>query len=264
MGFEGELFAGRPDFDALLARGANALSTREQAFLDGEVRTLNAMLDELEIDEAHDLPPEVWQFLRERRFFGMIIPEEHGGLGFGHHAHATVVARIASVNVAAAVTVMVPNSLGPAKLLLSDGTAEQKAHYLPRLADGRELPCFALTSPYAGSDAASIPEGTTPTAARGARGHADPVGARHARAATGPTAGAGPVPGCRCAQVGGLKDLIQALELFRPLAGELEALNKVLRRTRSLEQAAGAAADPAAALAYLHAADRVIQVDDFE
>jgi hypothetical protein len=298
VGFEGELFAGRPDFDALLGRGANALSTREQAFLDGEVRTLNAMLDEFEIDEARDLPPEVWQFLRERRFFGMIIPEEHGGLGFGHHAHATVVARIASVNVAAAVTVMVPNSLGPADLLLSDGTAEQKAHYLPRLADGRELPCFALTSPYAGSDAASIPEGTTPTAARGARGHADSTGARHAcaagpapqhavppaarrlarhraarrhppagagpRAATGPTAGAGSVPGCRCAQVGGLKDLIQALELSRPLAGELEALNKVLRRTRSLEQAAGAAADPAAALAYLHAADRVIQVDDFE
>lgn len=112
MGFEGELFAGQPDFDALLARGANALSTREQAFLDGEVRTLNAMLDEFEIDEARDLPPEVWQFLRKRRFFGMIIPEEHGGLGFGHHAHATVVARISSVNVAAAVTVMVPNSRG--------------------------------------------------------------------------------------------------------------------------------------------------------
>src|SRR5689334_21665668 len=88
----------------------------------------------------------------------MIIPREYGGLGFGHHAHATVVTRIGTVNVAAGVTVMVPNSLGPAELLLRYGTEAQKAHYLPRLADGRELPCFALTSPYAGSDAASIPD----------------------------------------------------------------------------------------------------------
>src|SRR5690606_8739250 len=102
--------------------------------------------------------PRVWQYLRERRFFGMIIPTEHGGLGFGHHAHATVVARIATINVATAVTVMVPNSLGPAELLLRYGTEAQQLHYLPRLADGRELPCFALTSPYAGSDAASIPD----------------------------------------------------------------------------------------------------------
>src|SRR5690606_3782700 len=110
------------------------------------------------IHEAHDLPAEVWALLRERTFFGMIIPPEYGGLGFGHYAHATVVARIATVNVAAAVTVMVPNSLGPAELLLQYGTDAQKQHWLPRLARGEALPCFALTSPYAGSDAAAIPD----------------------------------------------------------------------------------------------------------
>ena len=158
VGFEGALFAGQPDFDRLLKMAPNRLTPEEQAFLDGEVRELVAMLDDFAIDEARDLPPEVWQFLRERRFFGMIIPREHGGLGFGHFAHAAVVTRIATVNVAVAVTVMVPNSLGPAELLLRYGTDAQKAHYLPRLADGRDLPCFGLTSPYAGSDAASIPD----------------------------------------------------------------------------------------------------------
>ncbi|MDH5538012.1 MAG: acyl-CoA dehydrogenase [Rhizobacter sp.] len=158
VGFEGALFAGHPDFDALRLRGANRLTAAEQAFLDTEVVALNAMLDDFAIDEAHDLPAEVWQFLREKKFFGMIIPAEHGGLGFGHFAHAAVVTRISTVNVATAVTVMVPNSLGPAELLLHYGTEAQKAHYLPRLADGRELPCFGLTSPYAGSDAASIPD----------------------------------------------------------------------------------------------------------
>lgn len=158
VGFEGQLFAGRPDFAALRAVEPNRLSEREQAFLDHEVRTLCGMLDDHAIDEAHDLPPEVWQYLRAHGFFGMIIPQAFGGLGFGHHAHATVVARIATVNVATAVTVMVPNSLGPAELLLRYGTEAQKQHYLPRLADGRELPCFGLTSPYAGSDAAAIPD----------------------------------------------------------------------------------------------------------
>ena len=109
VGFEGALFSGRPDFDALRQRGPNRLTTDEQAFLDNEVRTLNAMLDDFEIDMAQDLPPEVWQFLREKKFFGMIIPQAFGGLGFGHFAHAAVVTRIATANVAAAVTVMVPN-----------------------------------------------------------------------------------------------------------------------------------------------------------
>ena len=158
VGFEGELFAGRPDFDSIRQRGPNRLSATERRFLDNQVRELSAMLDDFAIDEAHDLPPEVWQYLRANKFFGMIIPTEHGGLGFGHFAHATVVTHLATVNIAAAVTVMVPNSLGPAELLLHYGSDAQKAHYLPRLADGRELPCFALTSPYAGSDAASIPD----------------------------------------------------------------------------------------------------------
>ncbi len=158
VGFEGRLFAGRPEFDALAAVGPNRLTDAERSFLDNEVRELIEMLDDHAIDEAGDLPPEVWRFLREKKFFGMIIPREFGGLGFGHFAHATVVTRIATVNIATAVTVMVPNSLGPAELLLHYGTEQQKHHYLPRLADGRELPCFGLTSPYAGSDAASIPD----------------------------------------------------------------------------------------------------------
>lgn len=158
VGFEGQLFAGRPDFDALIAQGPNRLTDDERRFLDQEVTTLVGMLDDHAIDEAGDLPLEVWQYLREHRFFGMIIPKAYGGLGFGHYAHAEVVTRIATVNTACAVTVMVPNSLGPAELLLRYGTPAQQQHYLPRLADGRELPCFGLTSPHAGSDAASIPD----------------------------------------------------------------------------------------------------------
>lgn len=158
VGFEGQLFAGQPDFDALIAQGPNRLTDEERRFLDQEVRALIGMLDDHAIDKAGDLPPEVWSYLREHRFFGMIIPKEYGGLGFGHYAHAEVVTRIATVNTACAVTVMVPNSLGPAELLLRYGTPAQQQHYLPRLADGRELPCFGLTSPYAGSDAASIPD----------------------------------------------------------------------------------------------------------
>lgn len=158
VGFEGQLFAGRPDFDALIAQGPNRLTDEERRFLDNEVTTLIGMLDDHAIDEAGDLPRDVWAYLREHRFFGMIIPKEYGGLGFGHYAHAEVVTRIATVNTACAVTVMVPNSLGPAELLLRYGTPAQQQHYLPRLADGRELPCFGLTSPHAGSDAASIPD----------------------------------------------------------------------------------------------------------
>jgi acyl-CoA dehydrogenase len=158
VGFEGLLFAGRPDFARLAAVGPPRLSADEQSFLERELVELIGMLDDDAIDRAGDLPPEVWRFLREKKFLGMIIPREHGGLGFGHFAHAAVVTKIATVNTAAAVTVMVPNSLGPAELLLAYGTEAQQRHYLPRLADGRELPCFALTSPYAGSDAASIPD----------------------------------------------------------------------------------------------------------
>src|SRR5262245_31468150 len=97
VGFEGDLFAGRPDFDALLRRGPNRLTDSERHFLDHEVPALNAMLDDHQIDESHDLPPEVWEVLRKKKYFGMIIPREYGGLGFGHYAHAAVVTRIGAV-----------------------------------------------------------------------------------------------------------------------------------------------------------------------
>ena len=150
-----DLFSGRPDWRKLLAFTPRALSDRERAFLDGPVETLCGMLHEWEIVRAGDLPLEVWDFLKEQRFFGMIIPEAFGGLGFSAAAHSAVVAKIASRSSTAAVTVMVPNSLGPAELLLHYGTEEQKDHYLPRLAAGVEIPCFALTGPEAGSDAAA-------------------------------------------------------------------------------------------------------------
>lgn len=159
VGWEGELFAGRPRWKRLLAHPAPVLTAGEQAFLDGPVEELCGMLDDWRIvQELHDLPPEVWRFLKEKGFFGMIIPREYGGLGFSALAHSQVVLKLASRCSAAVVTVMVPNSLGPAELLVHYGTAEQKARHLPRLARGEEIPCFALTGPEAGSDAASIPD----------------------------------------------------------------------------------------------------------
>ncbi|KAF0219320.1 MAG: acyl-CoA [Geobacteraceae bacterium] len=157
--WDGELFSGRPDWDKLLSLPAPGLSPKEEAFLAGPVEDLCRMLDDWRIcEELRDLPPEVWRFIKEKGFFGMIIPEEHGGLGFSALAHSQVIMKIAGRSVTAAVTVMVPNSLGPAELLLHYGTEAQKDHYLPRLARGEELPCFALTGPEAGSDAASIPD----------------------------------------------------------------------------------------------------------
>src|SRR6185312_7467020 len=131
------------------------LSARERAFLDGPVEELCGMLDEDRNGRLHDLPPEVWLFLKRHRFFGMIIPEAYGGLGFSTIGHSAVITKIASRSLTAAVTAMVPNSLGPAELLLAYGTDEQKRRYLPRLATGEEIPCFALTGPEAGSDAAA-------------------------------------------------------------------------------------------------------------
>ena len=155
--WDGELFTGTPDWDRLVAMAPASLSTEEQAFMDGPVRQLCGMIDDWKIGwQDHDLPPEIWQFMRENRFFGMIIPKEHGGLGFSNTAHSEVVRTISSVSVVAGVTVMVPNSLGPGELLMHFGTDEQRAHWLPRLADGREIPCFGLTSPEAGSDAAAM------------------------------------------------------------------------------------------------------------
>lgn len=155
--WEAELFSGRPDWQKLLAVPPARLTTQEQAFLDGPVAQLCKMLDEWDTQWVRgDLPPTVWAFLREQGFFGMIIPAEYGGLGFSAYAHSEVVRRIAVRSITAAVTVMVPNSLGPGELLLQFGTDEQCRHWLPRLASGQEIPCFGLTSPEAGSDAASM------------------------------------------------------------------------------------------------------------
>jgi acyl-CoA dehydrogenase len=157
--WDGDLFSGRPDWNKLLAIPAPRLRPEEQAFLDDPVEELCALCNDWEIThERYDLPPHVWQFIKDKGFLGMIIPRKYGGLGFSALAHSAVVTKLSSRSNAAAVTVMVPNSLGPAELLLHYGTDEQKNHYLPRLAKGLEIPCFALTSPEAGSDAASIPD----------------------------------------------------------------------------------------------------------
>ena len=153
--WDGELFSGAPDWRKLLGFEVRRISDRERAFLDGPVEELCRMIDDWRIWQDRDLPPEVWDYLKRERFFGMIIPEAFGGLGFSAIAHSAVIAKVASRSVAAACTIMVPNSLGPAELLLHYGTDDQKSHYLPRLARGEELPCFALTEPHAGSDAAA-------------------------------------------------------------------------------------------------------------
>ena len=153
--WDAQIFSGMPDWDYLLRFECKPLSEREQAFMDGPVTQLCAMLDDWQVEQQRDLPPEVWEFIKRERFFGMVLPESYGGLGMSEIGHSRVVTRIATRSVAAAVTVMVPNSLGPGELLLHYGTEEQKQRYLPRLADGREVPCFALTGPEAGSDAAA-------------------------------------------------------------------------------------------------------------
>ena len=159
VGWEAELFRGDPRWERLLQIPPPRLSEAERAFLDGPVEALCRMLDDWKIThELRDLPPEVWGFLKQQGFFGLIIPKRYGGHGFSTLAHSAVVMKVASRSSSAAVTVMVPNSLGPAELLLEYGTEEQKRHYLPRLARGEEVPCFALTSPYAGSDAGAIPD----------------------------------------------------------------------------------------------------------
>ncbi len=155
--WDAELFTGNPDWAMLLATPPARLSEAERAFLDGPTEELCAMLDEWRVNfELRDLSPEVWEFIKRERFVGMIIPTEYGGLGFSAFAHSEVVRKISTRSLTAAVTVMVPNSLGPGELLHMFGTDEQKRHWLPRLADGRELPCFGLTSPEAGSDAAAM------------------------------------------------------------------------------------------------------------
>ena len=159
VGFEGELFSGKPDWNQLLRQPVPTLSAEEKAFLDGPVEELCRSINDWHIThELADLPPETWEFLRKHRFFGMIIPKEYGGLQFSALAHSAVLQKLNSISSTVASTVAVPNSLGPAELILHYGTPAQKDYYLPRLADGREIPCFALTGPYAGSDATSIPD----------------------------------------------------------------------------------------------------------
>jgi acyl-CoA dehydrogenase len=153
------LFTGKPDWPKLLAAKAPQLTAEEQSFLDGPCEELCRMLDEWDITHRRaDLPPHVWDFLKKKGFFAMIIPKKYGGLEFSAYAHSCVLVKLASRSATCSSTVAVPNSLGPAELLLHYGTEEQKNHWLPRLARGEDVPCFALTGPRAGSDAASIPD----------------------------------------------------------------------------------------------------------
>lgn len=155
--WDADLFTGNPDWSKLLANAPATLTDEESAFLAGPVEELCAMVDDWKVNwEWRDLPPEVWDFIKRNKFLGMIIPKEFGGLGFSPYAHSEVVRKISSRSVTAAVTVMVPNSLGPGELLMRFGTKEQQDKWLPGLAEGREIPCFGLTSPEAGSDAASM------------------------------------------------------------------------------------------------------------
>ncbi|QJR13923.1 acyl-CoA dehydrogenase [Usitatibacter palustris] len=157
--WDADLFTGKPEWKKMLDYPAPKLSTEEQAFLDGPVEKLCGMLDDWETTHNRmDLSPEVWKFIREQGFLGIIIPKSFGGLGFSAFAHTEIVTKISTRSGTAAVTVMVPNSLGPAELLIHYGTDEQKNHYLPRLAKGQDIPCFALTNPEAGSDAGAIPD----------------------------------------------------------------------------------------------------------
>jgi acyl-CoA dehydrogenase len=157
--WDGELFNGMPDWNKLIHLPKPLLSEDEEFFLEREVEQLCAMVDDWDVTHVRqDLSPEAWQFLKDKGFFGMIIPKEYGGLGFSALAHSAVVTKLSSRSATLTVTAMVPNSLGPAELLLHYGTQAQKDHYLPRLAKGLEIPCFALTGPFAGSDAGSIPD----------------------------------------------------------------------------------------------------------
>ncbi|GAA5219267.1 acyl-CoA dehydrogenase FadE [Corallincola platygyrae] len=157
--WEGELFRGAPDWSKLHHYPAPRLSAEEQAFLDGPVEEVCKMTNDWEIThERADLPPEIWDYLKEHKFFAMIIKKEYGGLEFSAYAQSRVLQKLVGSSAVLASTVGVPNSLGPGELLQHYGTDEQKNHYLPRLAAGKEVPCFALTSPEAGSDAGAIPD----------------------------------------------------------------------------------------------------------
>lgn len=154
--WDADLFSGRPDFQKLLDFHVAPTSPEERSFIENECEELCRMLDPWQVHVDKDLPPEVWSFIKSKGFMGLIIPTEYGGRGFSAQATSEIIAKLSSRSVCASVTVMVPNSLGPAELLLHYGTQEQRDHYLPRLADGREVPAFALTEPNAGSDASAM------------------------------------------------------------------------------------------------------------
>ena len=155
--WEADLLGGDPDWDKLLNVGTQALTAEEQAFIDGPVNELCAMLDDWKITfEERDIPEHIWAFMKKHGFLGLIIPKEYGGKGFSATANSEIVMRLSACSPSAAVAVIVPNSLGPGELLMLFGTDEQKDHYLPRLADGRDVPAFGLTSSDAGSDATAM------------------------------------------------------------------------------------------------------------
>jgi acyl-CoA dehydrogenase len=154
--WDGELFSGKPRWERLLNFKIRPLDAEEQAFMDGPVAELCGMIDDWQIAQDRDLSKAMWKFIKDKKFLGIIIPREYGGLGFGAQLHARVVSMISSRSVPAAITVMVPNSLGPGELLVRYGTKAQKDYYLPRLAKGQEIPCFGLTEPTAGSDAGGM------------------------------------------------------------------------------------------------------------
>ncbi|MDZ4676775.1 MAG: acyl-CoA dehydrogenase [Oligoflexia bacterium] len=158
---EGDLFSGKPDFKKLMNEPYPRLTSEEQAFIDGPVERLCTLVDDWSVWKTREIPPEAWAIIKKEKFLGMIIPKEYGGLGFSAMAHSEVIHKLATRCIPLSITVMVPNSLGPAELLIHYGTDAQKKHLLPKLASGEELPCFALTEPNAGSDAGSIvSEGT--------------------------------------------------------------------------------------------------------
>jgi acyl-CoA dehydrogenase len=155
--WDGELFSGQPDWEKLHAIGKPTLTAEEQDFLDGPVETVCLMVDEWQINHKDaDLSPEIWQYLKDNKFFAMIIKRQFGGLEFSAYAQSRVLQKLSGVSAVLSTTVGVPNSLGPGELLQHYGTPAQQEYYLPRLAVGEEIPCFALTSPEAGSDAGSI------------------------------------------------------------------------------------------------------------
>jgi acyl-CoA dehydrogenase len=153
---EKDLFSGKPDFEKILSEPYAKLTKEEQDFMDGPVEELCKLCDPWKIWKNREVSPDVWKYIKDNGFLGMIIPKEHGGLGFSAMAHSEVVMKVASRSLPTSITIMVPNSLGPAELLIHYGTESQKKYWLPRLASGQEIPCFGLTEPLAGSDAGSI------------------------------------------------------------------------------------------------------------